>query len=95
VFYEDDKFSTRLAYSYRDEYTTRNDSNSDKIRYRDETANLDFSAAYQINDNFRVTLEGINLTDEPITDYMAPGVGRLISQQNTGTQWLVGLSYKY
>ncbi|MBR9911441.1 MAG: TonB-dependent receptor [Gammaproteobacteria bacterium] len=95
VFYEDDKFSTRLAYSYRDEYTTDNDSNPDRIRYRDETGNLDFSASYQINDNFRVTLEGLNLTDEPARAYMSPSVGRLINEENTGTQWLVGMSYKY
>ena len=96
VFYEDDKFSTRLGYSYRDEYDTRHDSsNFNKARYRDETANLDFSASYQFNDNLRFTLEGINLTDEPVADYMAPGIGRLWAEQNTGTQWLLGMSYKY
>jgi len=94
AFYEDDKFSTRLAYSFRDEYTSTNSSDVNKIRYRDETGNLDFSAAYQVNDNLRVTLEGVNLTDEPVTDYMAPGVGRLITQQLTGTQWFLGVSYK-
>ena len=95
VFYEDDKFSTRLAYSYRDEYITRNDDDFNDVRYRDETANLDFSASYQFNDNLRFTLEGINLTDEPVADYMAPGVDRLWVEQNTGTQWLLGMSYKY
>ena len=94
AFYEDDKFSTRLAYSFRDEYTSSHNSDSNKTQYRDETGNLDFSAAYQVNDNLRVTLEGVNLTDEPVTDYMAPGVGRLITQQLTGTQWFLGVSYK-
>jgi len=95
LFYEDDKFSTRISYSYRDEYTTNNDDDNNDVRYRDETANVDFSAAYQFNENFRVTLEGINLTDEPVADYMAPGIGRLWTEQNTGTQWLLGMSYKY
>jgi TonB-dependent receptor len=95
LFYEDDKVSTRLAYSYRGEYNTRNDDDFNGIRYRDATANLDFSASYQWNDNLRFTLEGINLTDEPQLDYMAPGIGRLIESQYTGRQWFVGASYRY
>jgi iron complex outermembrane recepter protein len=94
VYYEDDVFSTRLAYTYRGEYTTRNDSNSNKIRYREPTKSLDFAASYQVSEQLKVTLDGINLTDETVGDYMAPGVGRLISEQVTGTQWMVGVSYK-
>lgn len=94
VYYEDDKFSTRLAYSYRGEFNTRNDSNPVGVRYRDETANLDFSASYRINDNLRLTLEAINLTDEPQIDYMWPDIGGvLIETQYTGTQWFLGASY--
>ncbi len=97
VYYEDDKFSTRLAYSYRGEFNTRNDSNNPVgVRYRDDTANLDFSASYQLNDSLRLTLEAINLTDEPQIDYMWPAIGGLlIETQYTGTQWFIGASYKY
>lgn len=94
AFYEDEKFSTRISYTYRDGYTTKNSSKPDEVRYRDETAHVDFSAAYQVNDNFRVTFDGTNLTDEPVTDTMSD-YGRLINQQNTGTQWALGVSYKY
>jgi len=96
VFYEDDKFSTRLAYSYRDGYTSSFNNDPNQILYREDTANLDFSASYQVNDNFRVSLEGINLTDEPQLDYMSPNVGgRLTTEQTTGTQWALGVAYKY
>jgi TonB-dependent receptor len=96
VYYEDDKISTRLAYSYRGEYNTSNSSNENSIQYRADTANLDFSASYQLNDSLRLTLEGINLTDEPQIDWMSPNVGgRLIETQYTGTVWFLGASYKY
>lgn len=95
LYYEDDKFSTRLAYTYRGDYTTTNSSDNNKIRYRDPAKSLDFAASYQINDNLKVTLDGINLTDETIGDYMAPGIGRLITEQVTGTHWMVGASYKF
>jgi TonB-dependent receptor len=97
AYYEDDKFSTRLAYSYRGEFNTRNDSNNPVgVRYRDATANLDFSASYTVNENLRVTLEAINLTDEPQIDYLWPAIGGLlIETQYTGTQWMLGASYKY
>lgn len=95
VFWENDVFSTRLAYSYRGEYNTRNDDDPEGIRFRDETANLDFAASYSINDNFAVTFEAINLTDEPQIDWMAPGFGpRLIETQYTGTQWYLGASWQ-
>jgi len=96
AYYEDDKFSTRLAYSYRGEFNTRNSSSPVGVRYRDATANLDFSASYQVNDSLRVTLEAINLTDEPQIDYLWPAIGGLlIETQYTGTQWFLGASYKY
>jgi TonB-dependent receptor len=94
VYYEDDTFSTRLAYSYRGEYNTRNSGNLNAVRYRDDTGNLDFSASYQVNDNFRVTLEGINLTDESQIDWLSPNVGgRLIEESYTGRQYFIGVSY--
>ena len=95
VFYEDDQFSTRLAYSYRGDYISTHSSDVNKTRYRDSAATLDFAASYKVNENLKVTLEGINLTDETVGDYMAPGVGRIISEQVTGQQWMVGASYKF
>ncbi|MDP4598439.1 MAG: TonB-dependent receptor [Pseudomonadales bacterium] len=95
VFYEDDQFSTRLAYSYRGDYISSHNSNVNKTLYRDSAATLDFAASYKVNENLKVTLEGINLTDETVGDYMAPGVGRIISEQVTGQQWMVGASYKF
>jgi TonB-dependent receptor len=94
VYYDDDKFSTRLSYGYRGEYNTRNSGNLNAVRYRAETGNLDFSASYQVNDNFRVTLEGLNLTDESQIDWLSPNVGgRLIEEQFNGRQWFIGVSY--
>lgn len=95
VFYEDDSFSTRLAYSYRGDYTTTNSGDNNKIRYRAPAKSLDFSASYEVSEQLRVTLEAINLTDEKIADFMAPGIGRVISVQQTGTQVMAGVSYKF
>lgn len=95
LYYEDDKFSTRVAYTYRGDYTTTNNSDTNRIRYRDPAKSLDFAASYQISDHLKITLDGINLTDETIADYEAPGVGRLITEQVTGTQWILGASYKF
>lgn len=95
LYYEDEKFSTRFAYTYRGDYTTSNNSNANKIRYREPAKSLDFAASYQINENLKVTIDGINLTDETVGDYMAPGIGRLITEQVTGTQWIMGVSYQF
>ena len=97
AYYEDERFSTRLAYSFRGEFNTRNDANDPVgVRYRGETENLDFSASYRVNDSLRLTLEAINLTDEPQIDWLWPAAGGLlIETQYTGRQYFLGASYQY
>jgi iron complex outermembrane recepter protein len=95
AFYEDDKFSTRLAYSYRGNYTSATNSDVNKIQYRAPAESLDFSMSYELSDDLRLTLEALNLTNEKIADYTAPGIGRVTSVQTTGTQIMTGVSYKF
>lgn len=59
-----------------------------------DTFNIDASAAYELTDNFSLTLEGINLTDEVPTQYV--GDYNLVSvHHHTGRQVFAGFRYRF
>uniref|UniRef100_UPI00281190E1 TonB-dependent receptor n=1 Tax=Phenylobacterium sp. TaxID=1871053 RepID=UPI00281190E1 len=59
-----------------------------------DTFNVDASASYELTDNFTLTLEGINLTDEVPTQYV--GDYQLVSvHHHTGRQVFAGFRYRF
>ena len=68
LYYEAGGFSARASAAYRDRYLTlvpaANAPTIQDAEGTNETLNVDFSASYAINDNFTVSLEALNLTDE-------------------------------
>ncbi|MFS1701841.1 TonB-dependent receptor [Alteromonas sp. AMM-1] len=95
VYWEDDVFSARISIANRDEFTTSFNNDLNKQRYVGATTHVDFSASYNVSENLKITLEGINLTDEPIVDYTSPNVGgRVWSVAQTGRQFFLGASYR-
>ncbi len=66
AFYENDRFSARILYNNRGEFLA-NTNWSDRIpRFVDEYEQIDFNVSWSATDNLTFTLEGINLTEEPI-----------------------------
>ncbi|MFZ0547301.1 MAG: TonB-dependent receptor, partial [Candidatus Promineifilaceae bacterium] len=65
LWYENQRFMARVSVAYRDSYeTVEPDANGRNGQGYAATTNVDFSASYSLNDNFELTFEGINLTDE-------------------------------
>lgn len=67
-FYDYGQWSARLAYSWRDEFllTVRDVIVPFQPIMNDATGQLDGSIFYQFNDNWRIGLQGVNLTQEII-----------------------------
>lgn len=62
-YYEDDRFSARLAYTHRSEYLFQvQQAVNAGSRFNDDFGQLDASASYNINDHVRLTIEAQNLT---------------------------------
>ena len=57
--------------------------------------NVDVSSSYKIDENFTVTLEGINLTNQHSTQYVDSIGQRDYYNHQTGRQFNVGLRYNY
>ncbi len=65
-FYEDSKFSARLAYNWRSDFllTTRDDIFPFSPIFGESTGQLDGSIFYSVTDNVKVGIQAVNLLDE-------------------------------
>lgn len=68
LFYEKGPFAARVSYNRKGAYVERIERNMYPV-YRDAYGQLDFAVSYQVTPNFRVELQGINVTDEATTGY--------------------------
>jgi TonB-dependent receptor len=94
LYYEDKKFSARVSGAYRSNFLTlvpgRNGNDIEGTR---STFNVDAAMSYAINDRIRVTLEGINLTDEIRTQFVDSVGDRPVTHNRTGRTILVGARF--
>lgn len=89
-FYEKNGIQARLAYNYRDEFLFQCFSDQSEPRTREAFGQLDFSASYDVNDQFQIFVEGINITDEDTRDY-SRFQNRLLDYVDTGSRYQLGV----
>jgi iron complex outermembrane receptor protein len=91
VFYEEDGFQARVAFNNREAFLqTLSNATTGEPEFVDTYGQWDASASYDINENFTVFVEGINLTGEETVKH-----GRFSNQitllQDTGTRYAFGV----
>lgn len=94
LYYEAPTWSVRGSLAYRDGYLTQvpgSDGNS--VQGTNETLNVDMQASWNIRENLRLSLEGVNLTDEFNEQYV--GNNRLNVYTHSGRQFIAGLRYNF
>jgi outer membrane receptor protein involved in Fe transport len=96
LYFDNKIFSARVSAAYRSEYlTTIPGRDGNDVEGTAETLNIDFSTTYNINDNFSVSLEALNLTDE-VQDQWVDSIGdRLSFYHHQGRQYFLGARFKY
>jgi iron complex outermembrane receptor protein len=97
-YYEDDKWSARVSAAYRDRYYTKvpgaETASGTAYDGTNSTLNIDASLQYTVNRNFKLTLEGVNLTDE--YQYQFNGVENMTTTyHHTGREVLLGVRYNF
>jgi TonB-dependent receptor len=96
LYFDNKIFSARVAAAYRSDYlTTVPGRNSNDVEGTASTMNIDFSASYNINDQFAVSLEALNLTDEVQDQWVGSAANRLSYYHHQGTQYYLGARFKY
>ncbi|PBJ81737.1 TonB-dependent receptor [Lysobacteraceae bacterium NML93-0399] len=68
AYYENDRFDARVSYNHKSEYVESIGYNMYPI-YRDGYGQLDVSIGLRLADNVKLSLKGINMTDEATTGY--------------------------
>jgi iron complex outermembrane receptor protein len=91
LFYEDGPIQARLAYNNRENFLqTLTNPTTGEPEFVDDYAQWDMSASYDIDENFTVFVEGINITGEETIKH-----GRFANQitliQDTGARFAVGV----
>jgi TonB-dependent receptor len=96
LYFDNKIFSARVAAAYRSDYLTQVPGrNSNDVEGTASTMNIDFSASYNINDQFSVSLEALNLTDEVQDQWVGSVADRLSYYHHQGTQYYLGARFKY
>jgi len=95
LYWENEVFGARVSAAYRDEYlTTVPGRNNNDVEGTAETLNIDFSATWTVMQNFDLTLEALNLTDEFQDQWLDP-TDRVSYYHHQGRQFLLGARYKF
>jgi outer membrane receptor protein involved in Fe transport len=94
-FYEKDGFQARIAFNNRESFlqTLRNPDTAEP-EFVDTYGQWDISASYDINENFTVLFEGVNITDE-YTEKHGSIASHFTEQVRSGTRYSVGLRGKF
>ncbi len=100
LYYENHGFGARIATRYRSEYIgeVANFANERALRYVDSDMITDAQVSYAFSgnalDGLQVLFQVNNLTNEPYIAY-SENKQRLLDYQEYGTQYLLGLNYKF
>src|SRR6185437_8424134 len=97
VYYEDPKWSIRVSGAYRSRYLTQvpGQEVGTSADGWNSTFNLDASLQYNVTSHFRVSLEGVNLTDQFESQFNDTSRNLVTYYHHTGRQVLLGVRYQY
>ncbi len=95
VFYENAKFDARLSAAYRDDYLTSTSATGNRFEGFGETLNIDASMGYKVNEQFELTFEALNLTDDYQDRWNDLETRRRYEWDHTGRVYKVGFRYRF
>jgi iron complex outermembrane recepter protein len=93
VFWENERFSTRLAYNWRDEYLAGFDQFSAPV-YTEAYDQWDFILSWFATPQLTVFVEGINITEETQRTY-SRYKEQFISGNQYGARYSIGARYRF
>jgi outer membrane receptor protein involved in Fe transport len=106
-YYEDEKFSARVSVSHRSSYLfavpSGNQGNLTTGRRQDYqdadfvpgTTTVDANISYNLTEHLKLTLEGLNLTDEHSQQYNDTVAQRVWTNHHFGRQFYFGARYSF
>jgi TonB-dependent receptor len=97
LYYEDTKLSGRVSLAHRSGYirdVLRNQNGSDHS-FADPSTTVDFSLSYNLTPQLRLSLEGQNLTDQPLRYGKDTERNDTLLYVHSGRSFMLGMNYKF
>lgn len=94
AFWENQTWSARILYNYRDEFLSNTNWSNNIPRFVDEYDQIDFNISFQATDNLAFTLEGINLLEEPVV-FRGRSENQVQAYIETDTRLMLGARYVF
>ncbi|ENZ80843.1 MULTISPECIES: TonB-dependent receptor [Caulobacter] len=95
IYYETDRWGMRLSSAYRDKYLDGAGGNGNIGSGYKATNNIDFAAHYNVLPKLKLTLEGLNLSNEHSIQYTDVNAKRTTVNVSSGRTILVGATYEF
>ncbi len=96
LYYEHEKLNARVSLAKRDKYlTTAIGRDNNDMEGTNATTNVDASVSYAITEQWKLSFEALNLTDEVDDQWVDSAGNRLTYYHETGRQYYLGVQYKY
>jgi TonB-dependent receptor len=95
LYYETDHWGMRLSEAYRGSYLDGAGSNGNIGEGYEATNNVDFSSHYNLNAGLKVTLEGLNLTNQHIVQFTDLTARRIEVNTSSGRTFLLGVTAEF
>lgn len=95
LFYQDDRIDASVSYAYNDSFLTDLNDDPDLVLDQGEFGRWDAKVNYNINDNLRVFLEGVNLNDEPTSEFQGGRSHWNTEYEYVGRTFFFGVSYGF
>jgi len=93
LYYQEGGFNAQLIYKYRSEYFQQYVSTPQNLRYVGDTGVYEARVSYKLNKNLKLSVEAINLFDEPKRQFNPTGEN--FSEINVyGPRIYAGIQYK-
>ncbi len=87
LFFQNERFDAALSYAYNDSFLTDINNSREVDLDQGEFGRWDARVAYTVRENFKLFFEGVNLNDEPTSEFQGG-----IERQNTEFEY-VGRTY--
>lgn len=95
IYYETDAWGMRLSTAYRDQYLDGAGGNGNIGSGVKATNNIDFAAHYNVLPKLKLTLEGINLSNEHSIQFTDIAAKRTTVNVSSGRTILIGATYEF
>ena len=95
LYYERDRLEARVSAAYRGDYLLSfPGGNGNSEEGINDSLHVDASMSYDLTDNFTLSVEGLNLTDE-YSDRYVDVSDRVSNYRHFGREVIVGLRWRY